>query len=73
MRPTNSGLVIHAHRAVGSSIIPPGSRIGGSMTPGSSSTAHLPYIVGSRGSDDLEVDCQSARAYLDSMVHYKHI
>ena len=34
MRPTNSGLVIHAHRVAGSSIIPPSSRIGGSTTPG---------------------------------------
>ena len=53
---TNSGLVIHAHRAVGSSLIPPGSRIGGSSTPGFSSIAHFPRIVGSGVSGGLEVD-----------------
>ena len=57
MCPTNSGLVIHAHRAVGPSLIPPGSRFGGFSMPGFSSTVHPPRIVWSGVSGRLEVDC----------------
>ena len=54
MRTENSGPVIHAHQAVGSTRIPSGSRVGGFGTPDFASTVHLPPTVG--GSGGLEVD-----------------
>ncbi|KIM38070.1 hypothetical protein M413DRAFT_39972, partial [Hebeloma cylindrosporum] len=54
----NSGPVIHAHQAVGSTRIPSASRFGGFATPTRdfSSTVHLPPAVGNGGAGGLEVD-----------------
>ena len=56
MRTGNSGPVIHAHQAVGSTRIPSGSRVGGFATPDFAPTVHLPPTVGNGGSGGLEVD-----------------